>query len=567
MGALIEDHILSWIIFLPLLTALVLLSTGMIASFLLGSHGFPALLWRLVGFGASLINFVLASLGAWGRFDPEASGHQLVERLAWLPDFGINYFVGLDGISLPLVLFTSFLVPIVILASWKQPARFVRSHIFFTLWLETCFIGSFVSLNFFQFYLFCELALIPMFFAIGIWGGADRIRASSRFLTLSICGSLAMGVGLEVLGALNLEQNRALLGDAAHWNFDLVLAAGDEGVALLGTLIPADGASWWKTQGWLFAAFAFGFGIKAALLPAHAWLRDAHAAGPTFASVLLAGVFVPLGGFGFVRFALPLFPEAAASELSVSIFVWLSVIGIVYASLLTLVQNDLKRLVGYVSIVQLSFVTLGIFALDVHGISGSMILIVAQGLSTSALLILVGFIHERRRSRDIDALGGLARGMPVYAAYFGLAAMASIGVPAFGPFVGQFLILLGVFAAKPAAAVLASAALVLLAASMTWMFRRVMFGPIEHDENRGLLDLDTRERIVMLALLLPIVWIGVHPNPLLRRIEPSVIELLERMQQRGAGLALEDPWAPSRLPEPAPTPSEAPPEAPSEEAS
>jgi NADH-quinone oxidoreductase subunit M len=545
MPPAIEEHILSWITFLPLLTGLGLLSTGMVASFLLGSHGLSASSWRLIGIGASAIDFGLAVFGAWGRFDPEAGGFQLVERLAWLPGFGINYFVGVDGISLLLVLLTSFLVPLVMLASWKQPARFVRSYVFFTLWLETCLIGSFVALNLFQFHVSCEMALVPMFFAIGIWGGEGRVRSASRFLISSAVASLLMLLAVGVLAALNLEQNRALLGDAAHWNLDLVLAAGDEGVALLGTQVPVSGEFWWKTQAWLFGAFALGLSIKLAVFPLHAWLSDAHAHGPSFASVLLASLFAPLGGYGFLRFALVLFPQAAASDAATTLFVTLAATGIACASLLALVQSDLKRLVGYLSLAQLCFVTLGIFSLDSHGLSGSVIQLVAQGLSVSALLLAVGFLHERRHTRDIGAFEGLARVMPVHAACFGVLAMASIGVPAFGPFVGQFLILLGTFASSPLAALAAAGALVLMAVSVTSMLRSVLFGPVEHDENRGLLDLGARERIVMFALIVPIVWIGVYPNPLLRRVEPAVIEVLEGMRQRGAALEERPRWSPS----------------------
>ena len=564
MGALIEESLLSWITFIPLATGVALLTTGLVASFLLGSHGFPAAVWRLVGFGGSIVTFALALSSLWNRFDPEASGFQFVERVPWIPELGVNYFVGVDGISLPLVLLISFLVPVLFLASWKQPARSARTGVFLVLLFETTLIGSLVALNLFQFVLFFELSLLPVLFMIGIWGDRERKRAATRLAILSGVGSAAMLLGLAALASMNLAQNAALLGESATRNLDLVLATGGQGVALLDTRVGVSGEVWWRTQAWLFGAFALGFGIRAALFPVHGVLSHAHEHGPTIASVLHGAGLLGLGSYGFLRFALPLFPQASAGEAFGRVFVVLAVVAILYGSLVALVQRDLKRLIAYVSIAQLGFVVLGIFALNTHGLTGSVVQIVAHGLASCALLVLAGFLYERRGTRLIADFGGLARVLPVFAACFGLATMASLGVPGLGIFAGEFLVLLGAFAANPLAASLATLGLLLIAAALLWMFRRLIFGPIEHDENRGLIDLDWRERTAVIALLIPLIWIGVNPNPLLRRIEPSVIETLERMQRAGAPLRLEQPWAPS--PAPSPEPEAEPVDAPEPEA-
>jgi NADH-quinone oxidoreductase subunit M len=408
--------------------------------------------------------------------------------------------------------------------------------------LETGMLGAFVSLNLFQFYVFWEAMLVPMYFIIGVWGGPRRVYAAVKFFLFTMVGSLLMLLAMLVLYYLNFDQTGVL-------NFDLVAPPGGEMGGLLQTVVPVDGI-WWKTQTWLFAAFALAFAIKVPMFPLHTWLPDAHVEAPTSGSVVLAGVLLKMGTYGFLRFAIPLFPSAAVEF--TPLMMTLSVIGIVYGSLVAMVQADIKKLVAYSSVAHLGFVMLGIFALNVHGLTGGVLQMVNHGLSTGALFILVGMLYERRHTRQIADFGGVARPMPVFAACFGVVTMSSIGLPMLNGFVGEFLILVGTFLVAPIFAIIATSGVVLAAAYMLWMFRRVMFGPVDNPENRGLIDLGLREKVVMLSLLIPIIWIGVYPNPLLRRIEPSVIELIRQLELRRGVIEVETEVAPEAESEVAP---------------
>jgi NADH-quinone oxidoreductase subunit M len=529
MGIL-DETLLSFILFFPLVVALGLLATSLLAT-TLGTSGLPDSLWRSVGLASTLLNF-LVSVYLYATFDPLVTGFQFVEHSPWISDFGINYFVGVDGISLLMVMLTTFLMPIVLLASWNDITKSLKTYVFFMLALETGMLGAFVSLNLFQFYMFWEVMLVPMYFIIGIWGGARRVYAAVKFFLFTMVGSLLMLVALLVLYYLSYEQTGAL-------NFDFVTAPGSAAAGLLETVVPTDG-TWWKSQFWLFMAFALAFAIKVPIVPLHTWLPDAHVEAPTAGSVVLAGVLLKMGTYGFVRFALPLFPVAAVEV--TPWFMAVALVGIVYGSLVAMVQSDIKKLVAYSSVAHLGFVMLGMFALNVPGLNGSVLQMVNHGLSTGALFLLVGMLYERRHTREIADFGGIAKPMPVYAAFFGLVTMSSIGLPMLNGFVGEFLILLGTFLVDPLVAAVATSGVVLAAAYMLWMFRRVMFGPVDNPENRGLIDLGLREKVVMVAIVIPIIWIGVYPNPLLRRIEPSVIELIRTFEERGgkrAALAAE----------------------------
>jgi NADH-quinone oxidoreductase subunit M len=528
-------HLITVVTFLPLATALGLLAIAALAA-LLGARGLPAALWRLAGLASTVATFLL-SLRLFTGFDPTDPGFQFVERVAWLPEYGIHYFVGIDGISLLLVLLTTFLVPITLLASWHEIDRSVKSYVFFMLFLETGMVGVFVSLNLFQFYVFWEAMLVPMFIIIGIWGGPRRVYAAVKFFLFTVVGSLLMLVALLVVYYLGFEQTGAL-------NLDLVAAPGTAARGVLDTVVPRAGeAPWWRTQTWLFAAFALAFAIKVPMVPLHTWLPDAHVEAPTAGSVVLAGVLLKMGTYGFVRFAMPLFPDASR-EAAPWILI-LSVVGIVYGSLVAMVQSDVKKLVAYSSVAHLGFVMLGMFAFNAQGLNGSVLQMVNHGLSTGALFLLVGMLYERRHTRQISDFGGIAKPMPVYAAFFGLVTLSSIGLPGLNGFVGELLILLGGFLADPPTAALATTGVVLGAAYMLWMYRRVMFGPLETPENRGLIDLGLREKFVMAAIALPILWIGVYPQTFLVRIQPSVMELLRRVEERSAvALAPPDPLAP-----------------------
>jgi len=408
---------------------------------------------------------------------------------------------------------TTFLVPLALLGSWNDIRRSVRSWVFFMLSLETGMLGAFVSLNLFQFYVFWELMLVPMYFIIGIWGGPRRVYAAIKFLLFTMLGSLLMLVAMLVVYYLHHEQFGVL---------DLDLPA------LLRTQIPA------RTQTWLFLAFALAFAIKVPMVPFHTWLPDAHVEAPTAGSVILAGVLLKMGTYGFIRFALPLFPDAAI-EFTPLIFT-LALVGILYGSLVAMVQADLKRLVAYSSVAHLGFVMLGMFARNREGLEGSVLQMVNHGLSTGALFLLVGMLYERRHTREIAAFGGVARPMPVYAAMFGIVALSSIGLPMLNGFVGEFLILLGAFQTSPGFAVPATFGVVLAAAYLLWAYRRVFFGPLENPENRALIDLDRREKLVMVLILIPIFWIGIQPNVLLRRLDAATLDLLRTMESRAVAM-------------------------------
>jgi NADH-quinone oxidoreductase subunit M len=524
------SHLLSWVTFVPLVAALTLAGVNGLARLLGGE--LPALAWRGIGLGSAGFTFVV-SLLLWAGYDPTSTDYQFVEYLPWLPNWGVHYFVGIDGISLLLILLTTFLMPIVLMASWNDVTVSLKSYVFFMLFLETGMIGTFAALNLFQFYLFWELMLIPMYFIIGIWGGPRRVYAAIKFFLFTMLGSLLMLVAILVVYHLHQQQFGVL-------TLNLVPAPGTGGHGLLDTVIPLGGdGPWWQSQLWLFAAFALAFGIKVPMVPFHTWLPDAHVEAPTAGSVILAGVLLKMGTYGFVRFALPLFPVASV-ELAPVIF-GLALIGIVYGSLVAMVQSDVKKLVAYSSVAHLGFVMLGMFALNAPGLEGSVLQMVNHGLSTGALFLLVGMLYERRHTREIAEFGGIARPMPVFAALFGIVVMSSIGLPMLNGFVGEFLILLGVFESHAGVAVVATFGVVLAAVYMLWMYRRVVFGPVENPENRGLIDLDWREKGVLVAMLIPIFWIGIHPETFLSRLHPSVLELLRVMEQKTAVLTEAQP--------------------------
>jgi NADH-quinone oxidoreductase subunit M len=520
-------HLLTWITLLPLGTALGLVAVHAAAG-AGGARGLPPRVWRWAGLGGSLATFLL-SLALWVAYDPTDTAFQFVDYVPWLPEWGIHWFVGVDGISLLLIVLTTFLVPIVLVGSWNDIERSLPSWVFFVLFLETGMIGTFAALNLFQFYLFWELMLIPMYFIIGIWGGPRRIYAAVKFFLFTMSGSLLMLVALLVVYFLHHAQFGA-------FNLDLVAAPGAAVAPLIDARVPLAGeAPWWQTQTWLFVAFGLAFAIKVPLVPFHTWLPDAHVEAPTGGSVILAGVLLKMGTYGFVRFALPLFPTASV-ELAPLLYA-LALAGIVYGALVAMVQQDVKKLVAYSSVAHLGFVVLGTFALNVEGLEGSVLQMVNHGVSTGALFLLVGMIYERRHTREIAAFGGIAKPMPVYAAMFGIVAMSSIGLPMLNGFVGEFLILLGAFRADPWVAVVATSGVVLAAVYLLWMVQRTMFGPVENPENRGLIDLGLREKGLLLALLVPIFWVGVYPETFLRRVHPSVLEILRVMEQKGAPVA------------------------------
>jgi NADH-quinone oxidoreductase subunit M len=517
-----EGSLLTVVSFLPLAAALALLVVDQAAK-RAGSE-IAAPFWKIGGLAVSVLTLAL-SLRLWTGYDTTIAEYQFVEHVPWLAGWGVNYYVGIDGISLLLILLTTFLQPLVLVASWNDIKHSVKSYVFFMLALETGMIATFAALNLFQFYLFWELMLIPMYFIIGIWGGPRRVYAAIKFFLFTMVGSLLMLVAMLVVYRLHFEQT-------GTFTLDLVAPPGGALPGLLDTNILPGGDVWWRTQPWLFAAFALAFGIKVPVFPFHTWLPDAHVEAPTAGSVILAGVLLKMGTYGFVRLALPLFPDAAV-QFAPFIF-GLGLAGILYGALVAMVQKDIKKLVAYSSIAHLGFVMLGTFALNDEGLKGAVLQMVNHGLSTGALFLLVGMLYERRHTREISAFGGIAKPMPVYAALFGIVTMSSIGLPALNGFVGEYLILLGTFRAAPWVGAAATFGVVLAAVYMLWMYRRVVFGPVEVPENRGLIDLDLREKLVMAAMIVPIVWIGVYPQPLLTRLNAPIGELLRVMQAKRA---------------------------------
>ena len=518
LGWLLDAHLLSVITFLPLVTVIALAAAE-------GIVRLPEAVWKWTALASSLVGAALTVV-LWQRFDPAASGQQFVERVAWIPSFGVSYSMGVDGIALLLAALTSFLLPVVLLASWTDIHKRVRSYLFFMLALQTGMLGAFFALNLFLFYVFWETMLIPMYFIIGIWGGPRRIYATVKFFIYTMLGSLLMLVGIVVLAWLHQQQ----FGSLTFEYYGVPPASG-----LLDLSIPTEGGAWWQRQGFLFGVFALAFAIKVPMFPFHTWLPDAHVEAPTPGSAVLAGVLLKLGTFGFVRYALPLFPQAAVEW--APWIVGLALVGIVYGALVAWVQQDVKKLVAYSSVSHMGFIVLGLFALNPQGVTGAVLQMVNHGVSTGALFILVGMIYERRHVRDLDAFGGLARVMPVFAAFFVIATMSSVGLPGLNGFVGEFLILLGAFSSLRWPAVIATSGVILSAVYMLWAVRRVFFGPLVHEANKVLLDLSPRERLVAVALVIPMVWIGVHPATFTNPMDRAVTELLETVNRRAPDAA------------------------------
>jgi NADH-quinone oxidoreductase subunit M len=518
-----QAHLLSWVTFVPLLTGIALLAVDSFAS-TLGSKGLPAQVWRGIGLGSALFTFLL-SLLLWTDFDAAETAFQFVEYVPWLPQFGVNYFVGIDGISLLLIILTTFLMPLVLLGSWNDIKKSLKSYIFFMLFLETGMIGTFAALNLFQFYVFWELMLIPMYFIIGVWGGPRRIYAAVKFFLFTMFGSLLMLVALLVVYYLHFEQFGFL-------NLDLVAAPGSDAPAVLDAVIASGGETvWWKTQPWLFAAFALAFGIKVPMVPFHTWLPDAHVEAPTAGSVILAGVLLKMGTYGFIRFSLPIMPDA--THYFLPYVLGLSIIGVIYGACVALMQTDWKKLVAYSSVSHLGFTMVGIFALNSQGLSGGVLQMLNHGLSTGALFLIVGMVYERRHTRLIADYGGLWSVMPIFAVFFLLMTLSSIGMPGIpgNGFVGEFTILLGAFRmSEKYWAVLASTGIVLGAVYMLWLYQRVFWGEVDREENKNLVDLNRRELATVVPLVVLCFWIGLYPKPFLEFLEKPMTAIAHKIQ-------------------------------------
>ncbi len=455
------------------------------------------------------LEFVL-SLGLWWALDPTRGTLQLVSNTPWIPDWGISYRVGIDGISLVMVLLTTALMPISVLGSWRYITKQERGFYALMLALLTGLVGVFVALDLFLFYVFFEVMLIPMYFIIGIWGGPNRLYAAIKFFIYTMAGSLLMLVAIVAL----VWRIQSVTGSIS-FSYDQVL----EHASVVGPLAP-----------WLFAAFAIAFAIKVPIFPFHTWLPDAHVEAPTAGSVLLAAVMLKIGTYGFLRFAVPLFPQVALSPTVSRIVVVLAVIGIIYGALVAMVQPDIKKLVAYSSVSHLGFVMLGIWGGTLQSVQGSLMVMISHGISTGALFLLIGMIYERRHTRLIADYGGIARVVPVFSLILTVVALSSIGLPGLNGFVGEFLVLLGSFGAFPLATVLATTGVIFAAAYLLWALQRMIFNRLDNPENGSLKDLDGRELAIMVPLLVGIVWLGLYPGPVLRRMEPSAKRYIQLTQ-------------------------------------
>jgi NADH-quinone oxidoreductase subunit M len=466
---------------------------------------------RRVAIVTMLVDFVV-SLVVLGLFDGTSAKMQLVESHTWVAEWGISYKMGIDGISLWLVMLTTLLGPIVILASWNDIQNRVKEFLISLLVLQTGMVGVFVALDLFLFYVFWEIMLIPMYLLIGVWGNpARRLYAAIKFVLYTIVGSLLM---LIAILALYFSAGR----ETGTYTFDLL--------KLLAFPVPL------REQFWMFLAFFLAFAIKVPMFPFHTWLPDAHTEAPTVGSVVLAAVLLKMGTYGFIRFAIPLFPNAAWDA------TWwiclLSVIGIIYGAWVAMVQEDVKRLVAFSSVSHLGFVMLGMFAMTIQGVQGSILQMINHGLSTGALFLIVGMIYERRHTRLIVEFGGLSKVMPLFAVFFMIFTLSSIGLPGLNGFVGEFLILLGAFKVVPIYTVFAASGVIFAAVYMLWMFQRVMFGEVTNPKNEGLADLSAREVTVLVPILIFVVWIGVYPNTFLAPMEPSVKHFIRQVEEKRA---------------------------------
>jgi NADH-quinone oxidoreductase subunit M len=457
---------------------------------------------RWAALAATILTFVL-SLVAWARFDAGNAGFQLVETHSWLTD-NILFKLGVDGFSMPFILLTTFLMPFAILASWDSIEHRVKEYMVAFLVLETTMIGVFAALDLVLFYLFFEAGLIPMFLIIGIWGGKRRVYASFKFFLYTLLGSVLMLLAIM----------------AMYWTV---------GTTDIPTLLAQSASKFGRNaQLWLWLAFFASFAVKMPMWPVHTWLPDAHVEAPTAGSVILAAILLKMGGYGFIRVSLPMFPEASAyfAPLVFS----LSIIAIVYTSLVALMQEDVKKLIAYSSVAHMGFVTMGIFSMNAQGVQGAMFQMVSHGLVSGALVLCVGVIYDRMHTRDIAAYGGLVQRMPLYAVAFMVFTMANVGLPGTSGFVGEFLTLAGSFRANPWVTFFATTGVILSAAYALWLYRRVVFGELTKPSLQAIPDLNRREMLILAPLVLLVIYYGVQPNPILGAFDASTGKLLSQVE-------------------------------------
>ena len=487
------DNILSILVFFPAIAGLL--------GFVIEKESV-----RTYGLTVVTIEFLL-SLWLWGSFDTNNSGMQFVEMIPLIPDFGVSYYLGVDGISLFIIIMTT-LMTLIGMASMSITKN-VKNMIITLLFLEMTMVGVFVSLDAIVFYLFWELSLVPMLYIIGAWGGPLRIYASIKFFLYTFTGSLIMLVGM--LFVANIYHNLT-----GVWSFAVL-----DWYTLV---LPVD------YQIWLFAAFFVGFAIKVPMFPFHTWIPYAHGQAPTIGSVILAAVLLKMGTYGFVRFSLPMFPDA--SVMAITPIAALSLIMIIYTAMVAYAQKDIKQVIAYSSVSHMGIIMLGIFAMNAEGISGSVFQMLSHGIVSGALFMLVGVIYDRRHTKLISEFGGLASVMPKYAVIFGIMLMASVGLPLTIGFVGEFLVLLGFYQVSPIITILAGTSIILGAIYMLRVFKFTFFGPVTNEANKNLEDLNAKETWSLIPLVAIVIWLGVYPKPVLAPIDNSVKELLELMEEK-----------------------------------
>jgi NADH-quinone oxidoreductase subunit M len=471
----------------------------------------------------SMVDF-FAALAMIPLFDPNQKGFQLVIDRPWIESFGIHYLLGIDGLSYVLVLLTTLLSFIAVYCSYTAITEREREYYAFLLLLEAGMLGALVALDLFLFYVFWEVMLVPMYFLIGVWGSENKLYAAIKFFLYTLFGSVLILIGILLI------YFHYKSGHDGTGTFRLV--------ELIKSPVPAQGDFFWglSEQWWVFLLFFVGFAIKVPMFPFHTWLPDAHVEAPTAGSVILAGVLLKMGTYAFIRFSLPLLPEA--SVIWAPYMMYLSLIAIIYGALVCMMQKDMKKLIAYSSVSHMGFVTAGLFALNYDGLAGSIIQQLNHGLSTGALFLIVGLIYERRHTKKISDFGGLSQPMPIYAALFLLATLSSIGMPGLNGFIGEFTILVGVFQVSKTWAVLASLGIILGAAYMLWLYQRVMFGPCDRPENQRVWDLNGREILTLVPLVILMFWIGLYPAPTFNAIRTSVESTVETL--RSANEALYD---------------------------